>query len=537
MLDFRILGPLEVRDGDASIALGGPRQRALLVALLLRAGRVVPTEQLVDELYGDDPPKAAKTSVQNAVVALRKVLGAETLVTRAPGYVLQVEREQVDAHLFEKLLADARRASPAERRGLLQRALSLWRGPALAEFAFEEWAQAETRRLGELWLVATEERIATEVELGHPAEVVPELESLAREHPLRERLWELLMVALAAAGRAAEALQAYTDARAALDELGVEPGESLRRLQGEILRGEAKGRRGANGQGERDADAEVVKALVSGRVVPVLGLDGGADLAEQLASAFGYPTDRPVDLARVSQYVATMNGSGPLYDELHRRFEEAAEPQPVHRFLADLAPVLRERGAPHQLIISTRYDLALERAFESAGEQIDVVTYVATGPYRGKFWHRAPGQEPRPIDVPNTYATELSLERRTVLLKLHGAVDPFPERAWESFVITEDDYIDYLGRSDVVSSVPVALAAHLRRSHFLFIGYEMVDWNLRLVMHRVWGDRPLAYRSWALDPDPTPLEHAFWRRFEVDVVDFDPDEYVGLLARRLAAVA
>ena len=246
-----------------------------------------------------------------------------------------------------------------------------------------------------------------------------------------------------------------------------------------------------------------MKALLSGRVVPVLGLDGGADLAAQLALVFGYPTDRPPDLARVSQYVATMNGSGPLYDELHRRFEEAAEPQPVHRFLAGLPSVLRERGAPHQLVISTRYDLALERAFETAGEELDVVTYVATGLHRGKFWHRAPGEEPRPIDVPNTYATELSLERRTVLLKLHGAVDPFPEREWESFVITEDDYIDYLGRADLVSSVPVALAAHLRRSHFLFIGYEMVDWNLRLVMHRVWGDRPLAYRSWALDPEPT----------------------------------
>ena len=393
--------------------------------------------------------------------------------------------------------------TPKERRELLRRALDLWRGPPLAEFAFEDWAQAEIRRLDELRLVAVEERIETDIELGHPADVVSELESLTGEHPLRERLWYLRMRALHRAGRTAEALQAYTTARAALDELGLEPGEGLRRLQGEILRGEATGPRRSNGHGERDADAEVVKALVAGRVVPVLGLDGGEALAEQLALAFGYPTDQPVDLARVSQYVATMNGSGPLYDELHRRFEEASEPQPVHRFLAGLAPLLRERGAPHQLIISTRYDLALERAFETAGEEVDVVTYVATGPDRGKFWHKAPGEEPRPIDVPNTYATELSLERRTVLLKLHGAVDPFPERAWESFVITEDDYIDYLGRSDVVSSVPVALAAHLRRSHFLFVGYEMVDWNLRLVMHRVWGDRPLAYRSWALDPEPS----------------------------------
>ena len=537
MQEFRILGPLEVRDDQRAVALGGPRQRALLAALLLRAGRVVPTEQLVDELYGAEPPKTATASLQNGIVALRKLLGPQVLVTRAPGYILQVSRDQIDAHRFEKLLADARRASPVERRSLLLQALELWRGPALAEFAFEGWAQSERRRLGELRLLAVEERIATDVELGDSADVVAELEALTGEHPLRERLWQLRMQALHASGRSAEALQAYTDARAALDELGVEPGERLRRLQGEILRGDVKAVRSANGHSERDADTEVVKALVSGRVVPVLGLDGGTDLAEELARVFGYPAGRPIDLARVSQYVATMNGSGPLYDELHRRYEEATEPQPVHRFLAALAPMLRRRGAPHQLIISTCYDLALERAFELAGEEVDVVTYVASGPNRGKFWHRAPGQEPRPIDLPNTYATELSVERRTVLLKLHGAVDPFPERAWESFVITEDDYIDYLGRSDVVSSVPVALAAHLRRSHFLFVGYEMVDWNLRLVMHRVWGDRPLAYRSWALDPDPSALEQAFWRRFDVDVLDVDPDEYVGLLARRLEVLA
>ncbi len=538
MLSFRILGPLEVTDGQAAIALGGPRQRALLVALLLRAGRVVPTDQLVDELYGGEPPKNAKAAMQNGVVALRKALGPDVLLFRPPGYVLSVSADQVDARRFERLLGDARRAAPEERRALLVRALGLWRGPPLAEFAFEDWAQGEVRRLDELRLVAVEERIATDIELGHPADVVAELEALVDEHPLRERVWYLLMSARHRAGRSAEALQAYRDARAALDELGIEPGEDLRRLQGEILRGEARTSRRSNGHGgDRDADAEVVKALLAGRVVPVLGLDGGTDLAAQLASAFGYPVDRPPDLARVSQYVATMNGSGPLYDELHRRFEEAAEPQPVHRFLAGLPPVLRARGAPHQLVISTRYDLALERAFDTAGEELDVVTYVATGPHRGKFWHRAPGEEPRPIDVPNTYATELSLDRRTILLKLHGAVDPFPDREWESFVITEDDYIDYLGRSDLVSSVPVALAAHLRRSHFLFIGYEMVDWNLRLVMHRVWGDRPLAYRSWALDPEPSALEQAFWRRFDVDVLAVDPDAYVGLLERRLEDVA
>ena len=536
MQEFRILGPLEVRGDAGPIALGGPRQRALLATLLLRAGRVVPTEQLVDELYGSEPPKTATAVVQNAVVALRKALGPDVLVTRPPGYVLAVSPDQIDARRFEQQLADARAAPAEERRVLLARALDLWRGPALAEFAFEDWAQAEARRLDELRLVAAEERLATDVELGRAADVVPDLESLVGAHPLRERPCELLMRALYRAGRHADALAAYDAHRAALDELGLEPGEAVRKLQASILRHEAGITSGGNG-GDHDADAEIVKAIADGRVVPVLGLDGGADLASHLAAAFGYPSDRPLDLARVSQYVATMNGSGPLYDELHRRFEEAVEPQPVHRFLAALPRLLRERGKQHQLIVSTRYDLALERAFEDAGEEVDVVTYVSAGPFRGKFWHRAPGQEPCAIDVPNTYATELSLDRRTVLLKLHGAVDPFPDREWESFVITEDDYIDYLGRSDVASSVPVALAARLKRSHFLFIGYEMVDWNLRLVMHRVWGDRPVAYRSWAVDPAPTPLESAFWRRFEIDVLDVEPDAYVELLGRRLESAA
>jgi len=201
MQEFLILGPLEVRSEEGPIALGGPRPRALLTALLLRAGRVVPTEQLVDELYGADPPPTATAALQNAVVGLRKALGPDVLVTRPPGYVLAVSAEQVDARRFERLLADARAGSPEERRTLLLRALDLWRGPALAEFAFEDWAQAEARRLDELRLVAGEERIATDIELGRPADVVSELDSLVREHPLRERPCELLMRALYAGGR------------------------------------------------------------------------------------------------------------------------------------------------------------------------------------------------------------------------------------------------------------------------------------------------------------------------------------------------
>jgi hypothetical protein len=281
----------------------------------------------------------------------------------------------------------------------------------------------------------------------------------------------------------------------------------------------------------RSQDSEIVRGLLTGRVVLVLGLAGAADLAERLASAFDYPRDRPLDLARVSQYVATMRGSGPLYDELHKRFEAAVEPGPLHRFAASLPGLARDHGAAYPLVVTTNYDLALERAFADAGEEIDVVAYVATGRHRGRFWHQPPGEPPRPVDMPNTYATELSLERRPVLLKLRGAVDTQPEREWESFVITEDDYIDYLGRADLASALPVGLAAKLRRSHFLFLGYEMADWNLRLILGRIWGERAVAYGSWAVQPKPTALELAFWRRWDVDVVEADPDTYVDLLEK------
>jgi DNA-binding SARP family transcriptional activator len=534
-LEYRILGPLEVSDETGPVALGGPRQRGLLAILVLEAGSVVPKDRLIDLLWGEEAPKTATASLQNSIARLRKALGSDVLTTRSPGYVLSVAAEQLDARRFEQALRDSRRLPAEERRELLQRALSLWRGPALAEFAFDDFAQAEIRRLEELRLVAHGERIDADLELGRHGDVIGELEGLVRDHPLRETFRRQLMLALYRAGRQAEALDVYHDARARfIDELGIEPGPELKHLQSEILR-HAAGLAVSDAPAPLDEEGEIVKALLAGRVVPVIGVDGAGELAEHLAKAFSVPDDRPIDLARVSQYVATMQGSGPLYDELHSRFEAAVEPGPLHQFLARLPALLRERGAQHQLIVTTNYDLALERAFENEGEELDIVAYVATGAHRGHFWHRPPGEPPRPIDVPNTYATELSLDRRTILLKLHGAVDPLPEREWESFVITEDDYIDYLGHSELTAVVPVSLAARLRRSHFLFLGYEMADWNLRLILNRIWGERPVAYRSWAVQRAPSPLAQAFWRRFDVAALDVDPTSYVELLERRLEA--
>jgi hypothetical protein len=205
-------------------------------------------------------------------------------------------------------------------------------------------------------------------------------------------------------------------------------------------------------------------------------------------------------------------------------------PTAVHRFFASLPPLLRARDVPHQLIVSTSYDLALERAFLDAGEEFDVVSYVAEGRNRGKFCHIDPGGQGTLIERPNEYASELSLDRRTVILKLHGQVDRTSERVWESFVVTEDHYIEYLARAEVSSVVPVGLAAKLRRSHFLFLGYSLVDWNLRLLLYRLWGDQPLGYRSWAVDDEPHPFELEFWRKHGVDVLDLPLERCIEALA-------
>ena len=239
-LEFRILGPLEVSTETGHVALGGPKQRGLLAILVLEAGRVVPTDRLVDLLWGEVAPKTATASLQNAVGRLRRVLGSDVLETRAPGYVLHAAPEQIDARRFERALSDARRLPAEERRESLKSALALWRGSALAEFAFDDFAQAEIRRLEELRLVVVGERIDAELELGPHGDVIGELEALVREHPLRETFRRQLMLALYRAGRQAEALEVYQDARARfIDELGIEPGPELKRLQAEILRHEA----------------------------------------------------------------------------------------------------------------------------------------------------------------------------------------------------------------------------------------------------------------------------------------------------------
>jgi len=300
MREFRILGPLEVLLDGRVVPLAGQRQRALLAALLVHRGQVVSTERLVDLLWGDHAPKTATTSLQNAVSQLRRELGADVVETRAPGYLVAVEPDAIDAVRFEALLAQARTAPAAERARLLRSALALWRGPALADLAGEEFTQGEIRRLEELRLDALEERIATDLELGLHREVTGELEALSAANPLRERICALRMLALYRSGRQAEALQAFRDTRRAfVDQLGIEPGAELQELHAQILRQEE----GLAAPGAGDTVVRHIgrKALPTGTVTLLFAdVEGSTRLLHALGERYADVRARIRELVRTA---------------------------------------------------------------------------------------------------------------------------------------------------------------------------------------------------------------------------------------------
>jgi YVTN family beta-propeller protein len=235
-MDFRILGPLEVEDEGRLLKLGGAKQRALLALLLLRANEVVSRDRLIDELWGGSPPETASTALQVYVSQLRKALGADRVETRRPGYRLKVGSGELDLDRFEALVETARGQDPREAESGLREALGLWRGTPLADVD-DALARPERARLEEQRLTVLERRIEAELALGHGSELVAELERLLVEHPLRERLRGQLMIALYRSGRQADALEVYRRGRLLLsEELGLEPDESLQRLEKAILR-------------------------------------------------------------------------------------------------------------------------------------------------------------------------------------------------------------------------------------------------------------------------------------------------------------
>lgn len=238
-MEFRILGPLEVLDGDHAVEVPGLRQRSLLALLLLHANQVVSSDRLIEELWSDESSESHAGALQASVSRLRKSLGrgAEQLLTLPTGYTIRLARGELDLDRFERFVQDAAAAEPREAAQTLREALALWRGPPLGDFAYERFAQAAIQRLEEMQLLAVELRVDADLALGHDASLVAELTSLAAEHPLRERLRGQLMLALYRAGRQAEALAAYQSARRLLvDELGIEPSVALQELERAILR-------------------------------------------------------------------------------------------------------------------------------------------------------------------------------------------------------------------------------------------------------------------------------------------------------------
>jgi WD40 repeat protein/DNA-binding SARP family transcriptional activator len=236
---FRILGPMEVTDGGGRLPLGGPKQRLVLAHLILRANRVVASDLLIDEIWGEEPPAAARATLQSYVSNLRKLVGGDRLAGRPSGYLLVAPPEEIDAEQFEQLVARARRKQETDPAGavrLYREALALWQGDALADLSGEPSLWPTIERLSELRLAALESRVRAELDLGRHADLVPELDALQAANPLREQLAGHLMLALYRSGRQDRALAAYHHLRKALaEELGIDPSPAIERLQVRIL--------------------------------------------------------------------------------------------------------------------------------------------------------------------------------------------------------------------------------------------------------------------------------------------------------------
>jgi SIR2-like protein/TIR domain-containing protein len=270
--------------------------------------------------------------------------------------------------------------------------------------------------------------------------------------------------------------------------------------------------------------------------------------AEELAAYLAQTLDVGGDgsgLARVSQHVLETEGEGRLYRVLRQTLTQRCPPGSVHRFLAAVPGAFRKRGLErYQLIVTTNYDDALERAFQEAEEAYDLAVYMASGADKGKFVHFPHGGGPEAVAPANAYRkfpidTWGGLTTRTVIVKIHGAVDgAYGEYAWRNnYVITEDDYIDYLSHSPVESVVPTQILEKLMDSNFLFLGYSMRDWNLRVFLQRIFGQH-VPNKSWAVQRTPDALDREFWKNMQrVELFALPLGEYVSDLAAHLASFA
>lgn len=276
------------------------------------------------------------------------------------------------------------------------------------------------------------------------------------------------------------------------------------------------------------------------------------DLTNYLAHFYRYPEREAKQLARVSQYVAVMQGSGPLYEKLQEIFNRDYRPTDLHLFLASLPQFFREKNLnqtnflPRRrlVMVTTNYDDLLEQAFDQAKEPYHKLVYMAATEskneaYLGRFLHWMPNGKHTLIKGENdkdslyTYEEAENVDPYPVIIKIHGAVDrapqpdPYTNGEYSSYVITEDNYIDYLTQADFFNLLPMSLSAALKKNNFLFLGYGLQDWNLRVILRRIWKEQQtLNYASWAVQLETTDLDRAYWRQHNVEIVNLDLSDYI-----------
>ena len=535
-MEFRILGPLEVADdGAVTAARRSASNRALLALLCSMHGEVVSTDHIVDALWGEGAAAHGADVDPELRLAAAEARSATSVSSRRPpGYVLRLRRETRRSTAPRRYWRGARRGrGPDARSSSSARPSSSGADRRSPTSRTRPSRRRRSRRLDELRLTIRRSGSATSSSRAR-GRARRRARSARRRASLRERLRAQLMLALYRSGRQAEALHAYQDARRTLlDQLGIEPGpRAPRRLHSCDPPAGSLARANGGAPPSRAIFEEVAQTCSPGRLVPVLGAEV-AELARRLAERFEVPDEDSAELTRVAQYVALMKGRGHCTTSC-----TSSSPRQARRQRSIVSsPRCRRppgRGAPQQLIVTTRYDLALEQAFLEAGEEFDVVSYLAVGRDRGKFCHiAADGKVARHRRPEHAMRPSSISERRTVILSCTDGVDAAPERAWESFVVTEDDYIDYLrARRSRHAPCPSRSPRELRRSHS---SSSATRWATGTSASSSTGSgaRAVDYRSWAVAPQRETVERAFWRGRDVDFFETPLEKYVGTLARHV----
>jgi|GEM_PF-5642955 len=255
------------------------------------------------------------------------------------------------------------------------------------------------------------------------------------------------------------------------------------------------------------------------------------ELAKYLSSTFIDLSADYLELAQVAQSVSMTEGTGALYQALHAAFTADYIPGPVHTFLSQLQPTLREHGTAHQVILTTNYDDTLERTFDAIGQEYDLLTYVSVNPpeHRGRFLHRSPKTGASTVvELPSEYQG-IDVSQRPVIIKINGGIDRSDSFDNDNYVITEDDFINYMSRSDISYLLPWPISQILRNSHFLFLGTSSNNWTARVLWDRIWGSQSLEFPSWSIQTAPDELETRFWESRDVTVIDIDLKHYIETL--------